>query len=229
MDEAALDVPGGRIVKIRVENGLYVCVPPVEPPNPWRKDRRFARENLTVEADPERDAARRRARIGPFCTQSIAEDTPAYRQGVLDLKEFLRQSMVVREDEMKLLRNSLDHFREGLLFFRFSNRPGIAHAVGEVRGGVMEVYRAVDAAVGKAARQFPRADIIVMPDHGFKLVRPQRQPEIWLWEKTISGNARTFAGRIAGREKNAILRAGTETGAVTRRLARELAEFRRSG
>jgi hypothetical protein len=49
-EETARDVPGGRIVKVRAENGRYVL--PVEgPPNPLRKDRRFATEDLIVEAD----------------------------------------------------------------------------------------------------------------------------------------------------------------------------------
>lgn len=37
----------------------------------------------------------------------------------MSLDEFLRQSTLVRDDEMKPLRYSLDHFRERLLFFYF--------------------------------------------------------------------------------------------------------------
>jgi hypothetical protein len=56
-EESARDVPGGRIAKVRAEHGRYVL--PVEgPPNPLRKDRRFAPENLIVDAGPERDVAR---------------------------------------------------------------------------------------------------------------------------------------------------------------------------
>jgi energy-coupling factor transporter ATP-binding protein EcfA2 len=56
-DEAARDVPGGRIVQVHAANGRYVL--PVEgPPNTLRRDRRLATEDLIVEADPEGDVAR---------------------------------------------------------------------------------------------------------------------------------------------------------------------------
>ena len=38
--------------------------------------------------------------IGPFYTQGIAEDTSAYRQGVLNLREFQRQSTIVRRPKL---------------------------------------------------------------------------------------------------------------------------------
>jgi predicted AlkP superfamily phosphohydrolase/phosphomutase len=324
-EEGARDVPGGRIVKVRAENGRYVL--PVEgPPNPLRKDRRFAAENLTVEADPEREAARLtiggvaaivqrgewsewlRADFpllgwlagargmfrvyakefhprlalyvtpvnidprapempisapasysrtvaeatGPFYTQGIAEDTSAYRAGVLDLAEFLRQSTLVRDDEMKLLRYSLDHFREGLLFFYFSSIDQGSHMLwGKHEPELLEIYRAVDAAIGEAARRFPRADIIVMSDHGFNSFDRSVNLNTWLWEKGFlalrgppRGGDEGFADvdwtktqayalglnglylNIAGREKNGILRPGAETEAAMRRLARELTEYR---
>jgi predicted AlkP superfamily phosphohydrolase/phosphomutase len=323
--EAARDVPGGRIVKVRAENGRYVL--PVEgPPNSLRKDRRFAAEDLIVEADPERDVARltiggdaaivergewsewlradfpllgwlvgargmlrvyakelhprlalyvspvnidpRAAElpisapasysrtaagaIGPFYTQGIAEDTSAYRAGVLSLEEFLRQIRLVRDDEMKLLRYSLDHFREGLLFFYISSIDQGSHMLwGKHDAELLEIYRAVDAAIGEVAHRFPRTDIIVMSDHGFNSFDRSVNLNTWLWEKGFlalqgppRGGDEGFADvdwsktqayamglnglylNIAGREKNGILRAGAETDAVMRRLARELAEFR---
>jgi predicted AlkP superfamily phosphohydrolase/phosphomutase len=324
-DETARDVPGGRIVKARAKNGRYEL--PVEgPPNPLRKDRRFATQNLIVEADPERDVARltiggaaaivqrgewsewlradfpllgwlagargmfrvyakefhprlalyvtpvnidprapdlpisapasySRAvagAIGPFYTQGIAEDTSAYRQGVFTLDEFLRQIALVRDDEMRLLGYSLDHFREGLLFFYFSSIDQGSHMLwGKHEPELLEVYRAVDAAIGEAARRFARADIIVMSDHGFNSFERSVNLNTWLWEKGFlalhgppRGNDEGFTGvdwsktqayalglnglylNIAGREKNGILRLGFETDAAVRRLARELTEFR---
>jgi predicted AlkP superfamily phosphohydrolase/phosphomutase len=324
-EEAARDVPGGRIVNVRATNERYVL--PVEgPPNPLRKDRRFATEDLVVEADPERDVARltmggaaaivepgewsewlradfpllgwlagargmfrvyakelhprlalyvtpveidprapelpisapaRYSRlvagaIGPFYTQGIAEDTSAYRAGVLTLDEFLRQSRLVRDDEMKLLSYSLDHFREGLLFFYFSSIDQGSHMLwGKHEAELLEIYRAVDAAIGEAARRFPRADIIVMSDHGFNSFDRSVNLNTWLWEKGFlalkgppRGGDEGFADvdwsktqayalglnglylNMAGREKNGILRPGAEAEAVMRRLARELAEFR---
>src|ERR1019366_2300124 len=298
--EVARDVPGGRIVKVQAENGRYVL--PVEgPPNPLRKDRRFATQDLIVEADPERDVARLTiggaaaivqrgewsewlradfpllgwlaggrgmfrvyakefhprlalyvtpvnidprapelpisapasysrvvaGAIGPFYTQGIAEDTSAYRQGVLTMEEVLR-------------------------FFYFSSIDQGSHMLGgKHEPELLEIYRAVDAAVGEAARRFPRADMIVMSDHGFNSFDRSVNLNTWLWEKgflALQGRPRGgdegFADvdwtktqayalglnglylNIAGREKNGILRPGAETEAVMRRLARELAEFR---
>ena len=324
-EEAARDVPGGRIVKVRAENGRYVL--PVEgPPNPLRKDRRFATEDLIVEADPEQDAARltiggraaivergewsewlradfpllgwlagargmfrvyakefhprlalyvspvnidprapelpisapasfSRAvagAIGPFYTLGIAEDTSAYRAGVLTLGEFLRQIRLVRDDEMRLLGYSLDHFREGLLFFYFSSIDQGSHMLwGKHDAELLEIYRAVDGAIGKVAQRFPRADMIVMSDHGFNSFDRSVNLNTWLWEKGFlalngppRGGDEGFADvdwsetqayalglnglylNIKGREKNGILRPGAEAEATMRRLARELVEFR---
>jgi predicted AlkP superfamily phosphohydrolase/phosphomutase len=324
-EEEARDVPGGRIVKARAENGRYVL--PVEgPPNPLRKDRRFATEDLIVEADPEGDVARltiggaaaivqrgewsewlradfpllgwlagargmfrvyakefhprlalyvsplnidprapelpisapasySRAvagAIGEFYTQGIAEDTSAYRAGVLDLDEFLRQIRLVRDDEMKLLGYSLDHFRDGLLFFYFSSIDQGSHMLwGKHDAELLEIYRAVDGAIGEVARRFPQADIIVMSDHGFNSFDRSVNLNTWLWEKGFlalqgppRGGDEGFADvdwtktqayalglnglylNIAGREKNGILRPGAEAEAAMRRLARELVEFR---
>lgn len=324
-EEAARDVPGGRIVQVQAEHGRYVL--PVEgPPNPLRKDRRFATEDLVVEADPERNAARltiggveaivqqgewsawlradfpllgwlASARgmfrvyakrfhprlelyvtpvdidprapelpisapasfsraiaeaIGPFYTQGIAEDTSAYRQGVLNLAEFLRQSSLVLDDEMKLLRYSLDHFQEGLLFFYFSSIDQGSHMLwGKHEPELLEIYRAVDSAIGEVRRRFPRADIVVMSDHGFNSFDRSVNLNTWLWEKGFlalhrppRGGDEGFADvdwtktrayalglnglylNIAGREKSGILRPGPETGAAMRRLARELTDFR---
>jgi len=190
--------------------------------------------------------------IGPFYTQGIAEDTSAYRQGVLDLEEFLRQSTLVRDDEMKLLRYALDGFREGLLFFYFSSIDQGSHMLwGKHEPELLEIYRAVDAAIGEVCRRFPRADIVVMSDHGFNSFDRSVNLNTWLWEKGFlalqgppRGDDEGFADvdwtktqayalglnglylNIAGREKNGILRQGAETAAAMQRLARELVEFR---
>ena len=324
-ETAARDVPGGRIVKVQAANGRYVL--PVEgPPNPLRKDRRFATEDLVVEADPQRDAARLTiggaqaivqrgewsdwlradfpllgwlagargmfrvyasafhpwlalyvspvnidprapelpisapssysrtvaGAIGPFYTQGIAEDTSAYRAGVLTLAEFLQQIRLVRNDEMKLLNYSLDHFREGLLFFYFSSIDQGSHMLwGKHEPELLEIYRAVDTAIGEVARRFPRSDIIVMSDHGFTSFDRSVNLNTWLWEKGFlalqgppRGDDEGFTDvdwaktqayalglnglylNIAGREKHGVLRRGAETEAVMQRLTSELAGFR---
>ncbi len=324
-EEAAREVPGGRIVNVRAVNGRYEL--PLEgPPNSLRRDRRFAAENLIVEADPERDVARvtlgstavivqqgewsewlradfpllgwlagargmvrvyakefhprlalyvtpvnmdprapelpisapasySRAvagAIGPFYTQGIAEDTSAYRQGVLNLEEFLQQAGLVRNDEMKLLGYSLDHFREGLLFFYFSSIDQASHMLwGKHEAELLEVYRAVDGAIGEVARRFPHAEIMVMSDHGFTSFDRAVNLNTWLWEKGFlaltgppRGGDEGFSDvdwsktqayamglnglylNIAGRERQGILQTGAQTDAVIGKLARELTGFR---
>jgi predicted AlkP superfamily phosphohydrolase/phosphomutase len=153
---------------------------------------------------------------------------------------------------MKLLRYSLDHFDDGLLFFYFSSIDQGSHMLwGKHEPQLLEIYRAVDAAIGEVAKRFPRADILVMSDHGFNSFDRSVNLNTWLWEKGFlalqgppRGDDENFADvdwsktqayalglnglylNIAGREKNGILRPGAETDEVQHRLARELAEFR---
>lgn len=106
--------------------------------------------------------------IGPFSTLGIPEDTSALRQGVLELGEFLTQSGLVLNDERRMLDNALKHFSSGLLFFYFSSVDQNSHILWRKHDDeLLKVYRAVDECVGRARRQFPMADVMVMSDHGF--------------------------------------------------------------
>jgi len=324
-EETARDMPGGRIVKAQLQNGRYTLR--VEgPPNPLRKDHRFASANLIVEPDAEREVARltigdeaavlQRGEwsdwlrvtfplldglahahgmirvyakqfhpylelygspvnidprapdlpiswpasysrtmaqdIGPFYTQGIAEDTSAYRQGVLSLAEFLQQFRMVRNDEMRELHEALGGFQDGLLFFYFSLVDQGSHMLwGRHDVELLEVYRTIDAAIGEVARRFPRADIIVMSDHGFNSFDRAVNLNTWLWEKgylaltgTPRGGDDGFADvdwpktqayalglnglylNLAGRERNGIVHPGVEAAGVMRRLTQDLLDFR---
>ncbi len=196
-----------------------------------------------------RDAARD---IGPFYTQGIAEDTSALRQGILTMAEFQRQSALVQSDELKLLRYSLAHFREGLLFFYFSSIDQNSHMLwGKHEPELLAVYRAIDAAVGEVISRFPDADIIVMSDHGFNSFDRSVNLNTWLWQQGFlalrgppAGDDEMFANvdwsktqayalglnglylNVAGREKNGILHRGAESEAVMRKLGEELVQFR---
>jgi predicted AlkP superfamily phosphohydrolase/phosphomutase len=190
--------------------------------------------------------------VGPFYTQGIAEDTAAFRQGVLTMEEFEGQSGLVQNDELKLLRYSLDHFREGLLFFYFSSIDQNSHMLwGKHEPELLEVYRAVDTAIGETMSRFPDADIIVMSDHGFNSFDRSVNLNTWLWRQGFlalngppSGDDEMFANvdwsktqayalglnglylNIAGREKYGILHPGSESDAVMQKLTEELAQFR---
>src|SRR5262249_13118921 len=127
------------------------------------------------------DVARR---TGPFYTQGIAEDTSALRQGVFDMQQFLLQSKLVREDEHRLLRYSLDHFRQGLLFFYFSSIDQDSHMLwGKHDPELLETYQAVDRAIGEAMTAAPEATVIVMSDHGFNSFDRSVNLNTWLWQE----------------------------------------------
>ncbi|MGO4881049.1 MAG: alkaline phosphatase family protein [Bryobacteraceae bacterium] len=190
--------------------------------------------------------------IGPFYTQGIAEDTSAYRQGVLNLDEFLQHCRLVRNDEMRELREALGRFRDGLLFFYFSSIDQASHMLwGRHDAELLEVYRAVDAAIGEVARRFPRADIMVMSDHGFNSFDRAVNLNTWLWEKGFlaltgppRGGDEGFADEdwtktqayalglnglylnLAGREKKGIVQQGAPAADVMRRLTEALLAFR---
>ena len=189
--------------------------------------------------------------IGPFYTQGIAEDTSAFRQGVFTLEEFLRQSAIVRGDELKLLRYTLDHFREGLLFFYFSCTDQNSHMLwGKHEPELLDVYRDVDSAIGDVVRRFPDADIIVMSDHGFNSFDRSVNLNTWLWQQGYlalqgppAGGDEGFANvdwsktqayglglnglylNIDGREKNGVV-PRSESDVLMKKIADELLRFR---
>jgi len=196
-----------------------------------------------------RDLARE---IGPFYTQGIAEDTSAFRQGVFDMPEFLRQSHLVRQDESKLLHYSLDHFRQGLLFFYFSSIDQDSHMLwGKHNAELLETYRAVDYEIGKVMEEKPAARIIVMSDHGFNSFDRSVNLNTWLWREGFlalkgppAGDEEPFANidwsktqayavglnglylNMAGREKNGIVRLGPQADALVQKIGQRLVGFR---
>lgn len=107
-------------------------------------------------------------RVGRYYTLGIPEDTSAMRQGVFDLAQFLAQSHLVLDDEKKLLADSLNRFRDGLLFFYFSSVDQNSHMLwGQHDADLLNIYREVDASIGQVMREKPTAELMVMSDHGF--------------------------------------------------------------
>jgi predicted AlkP superfamily phosphohydrolase/phosphomutase len=105
---------------------------------------------------------------GSYYTLGIPEDTSAMRQGVFDLQEFLTQSRLVLADERKMFAFSLNHFREGFLFFYFSSVDQNSHMLwGKHDDKLLDVYREIDECVGEVRAHFPEAALMVMSDHGF--------------------------------------------------------------
>jgi predicted AlkP superfamily phosphohydrolase/phosphomutase len=120
-------------------------------------------------------------RTGRYSTLGIPEDTPALRQGVFNLPEFLAQSRLVLEEERKLLNDSLTRFKDGLLFFYFSSVDQNSHILwGRYDTELLEFYRAVDASIGEVLRRMPSAELMVMSDHGFASFNRAVNLNTWL-------------------------------------------------
>ena len=108
------------------------------------------------------------ARIGPYSTLGIPEDAAGVRQGLLTLDEYLGQSRTVAEEEHRILVDRLEHFRDGLLFFYFSEIDQDSHLLwGRDDARLMETYRGVDRAVGLVLDRLPNATVMLLSDHGF--------------------------------------------------------------
>jgi predicted AlkP superfamily phosphohydrolase/phosphomutase len=175
-------------------------------------------------------------RIGPFYTQGIEEDTAALRQGVLDLPEYLEQSRLVAAEHTALLRDSLDHFHEGLLFFYFSTIDRDSHMLwGQHETELLGTYQAVDADIGRVLRRAGDATIIVMSDHGFAAFNRGVNLNTWLWREGFLARGgpaasidwkrtRAYAMGLNALYINAA--APAERDRIREELARRLREFR---
>jgi hypothetical protein len=186
-------------------------------------------------------------RIGPFYTQGIEEDTAALRQGVLDLDQYLEQSRLVAEEHTALLRDSLDRFREGLLFFYFSTIDRDSHMLwGQHETELLRTYEAVDRDIGRVLDRAGdvAATVIVMSDHGFAAFNRGVNLNTWLWREGFLARGgpstsidwkrtRAYAMglnalylNLAGREEHGIVVPGAEHDRILEELARRLREFR---
>jgi predicted AlkP superfamily phosphohydrolase/phosphomutase len=107
--------------------------------------------------------------LGLFYTQGIAEETSAYRAGLLNKDEFLVQSHKILSDSLRMFRYELAHFSDGLLFYYFSSTDQNAHMLwGKYDDDLLDVYRAVDGAVGEAmAKAGNDTTLLLLSDHGF--------------------------------------------------------------
>jgi hypothetical protein len=129
-------------------------IDPYEPALPLSQPANFSRELAN--------------RIGPFYTQGIEEDTAALRQGAFSLPEYLAQSRMVQAEHFGMLRDALAHFREGLLFFYFSEVDQNSHVLwGKHEDELLQTYRAIGDSIGAVMAAAPDATIMIMSDHGF--------------------------------------------------------------
>ncbi|MGA2118244.1 MAG: alkaline phosphatase family protein [Bryobacteraceae bacterium] len=192
-------------------------------------------------------------RLGPFYTQGIAEDTSAMRQGALTLPEYLEQSRLVSAERRVMLRDCLDHFEDGFLFFYFSEVDQNSHLLwGRHEAELLETYQSVDREIGGVLDRAAGATVMVMSDHGFAAFDYAVNLNTWLWREGFlaldnpasAGGAASFAhidwGRskayamglnalyinLAGRERRGIVAPGAERDSVVADLVRRLGAFR---
>jgi len=133
--------------------------------------------------------------FGRFYTAGIPEDTSAIRQGVFDLPQFLSQTRLVLSDEQRMLREALDRFEGGFLFYYFSSIDENSHILwGRHDAELLAIYRAVDRSIGDVMRRQPDAALIVMSDHGFSTFDRAVNLNTWLLEQGLL--ARTPRGGI---------------------------------
>lgn len=193
---------------------------------------------ISYPASYSRDLA---ARIGPFYTQGIEEDTSALRQGALDLNEYLEQSQSIIDEHAAMLRDALSRFRSGLLFFYFSEIDQNSHVLwGRQEDELLKTYQAVDRGIGEVMQRAGDARIIVMSDHGFAAFDRAVNLNTWLeregflqldsagarpdWSRTkaYAMGLNALYVNLAGREEHGIVKPGAEREAVVVDLIRRL-------
>ena len=122
--------------------------------------------------------------IGPFYTQGSAQDTSAWRQGVLTREEYLEQSRDVSEEMLAMLRHAINEFHEGFLFFHFYGVDQNSHMLwGKYDDDLLATYRMVDDTIGWVRKKLPEATLMVMSDHGFTRFDRAVHVNAWLREQ----------------------------------------------
>jgi predicted AlkP superfamily phosphohydrolase/phosphomutase len=172
------------------------------------------------------------ARIGPFYTQGIEEDTSALRQGALTLPEYIEQSQLISEGRRRMLRDCLNHFHDGFLFFYFSEVDQNSHVLwGRHEAELLGTYRAVDRMIGDVLDRASGATVIVMSDHGFAAFDYAVNLNTWLQHEGFGTRAYAMGlnalyVNLAGREKHGTVQPGAERDALIADLIRKLRDFR---
>lgn len=120
---------------------------------------------------------------GRYFTIGIPEDTAVLRQGLFTLEEFRAQTHLVWEDEHRLLMHAVSQLRGGLLFFYISSVDENAHMLwARHEPELLEVYKEVDHAVGEVRNARPKADLIILSDHGFAAFDRAVHLNTWLYD-----------------------------------------------
>lgn len=131
---------------------------------------------------PEEYAEELANEIGLFYTQGIPEDTKALSEEVLTDHEFLEQTSLVMEEEMKMLDYELERFNTGMLFFYIGRVDQLSHmfwrtmdpkhpaydSATKLRQVIENGYIEMDGVLAKILQKVDdNTTIIVLSDHGF--------------------------------------------------------------
>ena len=138
--------------------------------------------------------------VGPFYTQGIAEETSAFRAGILSKAEFLVQSRKVLADSLRLYRYELDRFQDGLFFYYFSSVDQNSHMLwGRYDDDLLDIYRAVDQAIGQAIDKAGNdTPLLVISDHGFAPFNRAVHLELLPHAREVSCSGRSVQSRRRG-------------------------------
>jgi len=128
------------------------------------------------------------ARIGPFSTLGLAEDTWALNEGVIDDATFLRQAWDIDTERQRMFFAALDRLREGTLTCVFDATDRVQHMFwrqldGSKKGDdpISEQYRRNDAFLGEVVSRLREGDLLmVLSDHGFNAFRRGVNLNRWL-------------------------------------------------
>jgi predicted AlkP superfamily phosphohydrolase/phosphomutase len=142
------------------------------------------------------------ARIGPFSTLGLAEDTWALNEGVINDDTFLRQTWDIEAERQRMFFAALDRLREGTLTCVFDatdrvqhmfwrNRPATRNGAGaairanaNARDAIREQYRRNDTFLGQVAARLRDGDMLmVLSDHGFNAFRRGVNLNRWLLDR----------------------------------------------
>ena len=233
-----------RVYAKRIQPGLGIYVSPVN------MDPSAPELPISTPASYSRDLA---GAVGPFYTQGIAEDTAAFRQHVLDRREYREQSGLVTGEQFSMLEHELDRFRSGLLFIHWLGIDQDSHMLwGKYDDELLATYRRMDAEVGRVIEKSRGALLLVISDHGFSRFDRAVNLNTWLMQEGFLvlddpylrsagemfadvdwSRTRAYAVGLNGiylnlrnREKNGIVVQGTESEAVANAIQRKLLSLR---
>jgi predicted AlkP superfamily phosphohydrolase/phosphomutase len=130
------------------------------------------------------------ARIGPFSTLGLAEDTWALNEGVIDDATFLQQTWDIDTERQRMFFAALDRLREGTLTCVFDATDRVQHMFWRQQESaksakdhdpIAQQYRRNDAFLGDVMSRLRDGDLLmVLSDHGFNAFRRGVNLNRWL-------------------------------------------------